>query len=192
MNDPYQTLGVAKGASEDEIKKAYRTLAKKYHPDVNKASNAQQKFSEIQNAYESIMNQKKNGSQFFNGNTTYSDQGMNEYQQVVVYLNASRFVEAYQLLMQMSQREAQWYYFYAIANYGMGNVIEAMNAAQQAYQLEPQNAQFKELLQQLQAGSMRYQNNRSPFGLPSGNLCCNLLLFSICCNTCGGGFMCCR
>ncbi|MBQ4251705.1 MAG: DnaJ domain-containing protein, partial [Erysipelotrichaceae bacterium] len=50
--DYYEVLGLSKGASDDEIKKAYRTLAKKYHPDLNKAPDAAEKFKEVQEAYE--------------------------------------------------------------------------------------------------------------------------------------------
>ncbi|MBR2795082.1 MAG: molecular chaperone DnaJ [Solobacterium sp.] len=57
--DYYEVLGLAKGASEDEIKKAYRKLAKKYHPDVNKAPDAEAKFKEINEAYEVLSDPQK-------------------------------------------------------------------------------------------------------------------------------------
>ncbi|ANK59639.1 molecular chaperone DnaJ [Loigolactobacillus backii] len=54
QRDPYEVLGVAKDASQDEIKHAYRKLSKKYHPDLNKAPDAEAKFKEISAAYEVI------------------------------------------------------------------------------------------------------------------------------------------
>ncbi|MBQ8616968.1 MAG: DnaJ domain-containing protein [Clostridia bacterium] len=65
MTDPYQVLGVAPTASDDEVKKAYRQLCKKYHPDANvgkpDAAQAEKKFMEVQQAYEEIMHRRQGG-----------------------------------------------------------------------------------------------------------------------------------
>ena len=57
--DYYEVLGLSKGASQDEIKRAYRQLAKKYHPDINKEPGAEEKFKEINEAYDTLSDEQK-------------------------------------------------------------------------------------------------------------------------------------
>lgn len=68
MSDPYRVLGVSRDASEDEIKKAYRTLSRKYHPDANvnnpHKDQAEEKFKEVQQAYDQIMKERQQGASF--------------------------------------------------------------------------------------------------------------------------------
>lgn len=63
MTDPYEVLGLKRGASDEEIKKAYRTLSRKYHPDANinnpNAAQAEEKFKQVQAAYDQIMKEKE-------------------------------------------------------------------------------------------------------------------------------------
>ena len=63
MRDPYNVLGLERGASDDEVKKAYRTLSRKYHPDANinnpNRAQAEERFKEVQQAYDAIQQEKE-------------------------------------------------------------------------------------------------------------------------------------
>ena len=65
MTDPYEVLGVSRGASDDEIKKAYRKLSRTYHPDANinnpNKAEAEEKFKQVQQAYKQIMDEREHG-----------------------------------------------------------------------------------------------------------------------------------
>ena len=96
MGDPFQILGVSRDASEEEIKRAYRKLAKQYHPDVNKTAGAEEKFKEIQTAYQQALDYKKGGGQSWQNyggyqnyqQSSYQNTFTNDYQAAVNYINA--------------------------------------------------------------------------------------------------------
>lgn len=77
--DPYEVLGVSRNASDDEIKKAYRTLSRKYHPDANvnnpNAAQAEEKFKQVQAAYDQIMKEKEQGYSGYSSTNGYGGYG---------------------------------------------------------------------------------------------------------------------
>ena len=210
VNDPYSILGISPNASNDEVKKAYRDLSRKYHPDsyVDNplADLAEEKFKEVQEAYDQIMKDREGGytgagySQ--GGQSGYQDAGrsysqdssedMVQLNAAVNYINSRQYREALNVLSRMSRRSARWYYCSAAANAGIGNNVEALNHARQAVNMEPNNPEYTNLLNQLQWSSQRYQTNSYGGGRPAystGNFCCDLWCADSCCE-CMGGDLC--
>lgn len=196
--DPYQVLGVGRTATDDEIKKAYRELSRKYHPDsyVNNplANLAEEKFKEVQEAYDTIMNERQNGGGYSNAgsytNQTYS--GTGELNEVANMINSRRFQDAVSILASINNRTAQWYYLSAIANLGLGNNMIAVEHARTASSMEPGNMQYRNLVNQLSFGNQRYNTTGAGYGrsgMDAGDLCCNLCIADQCCE-CMGGDLC--
>lgn len=78
-NSLYETLGVEKGASAEDIKKAYRRLARKYHPDINKEKGAEEKFKEINAAYEILSDEKKRAQYDKFGDSMFGGQSFSDF-----------------------------------------------------------------------------------------------------------------
>lgn len=215
MQDPYEILGIPRNASEEEIKKAYRNLSRKYHPDANlnnpNKGEAEEKFKEVQKAYKMIMN-KEDTSSFggfsyrdFSGGNNWNGERNNTSQnmdQEDTYLNAAAnfirngmYSDALRVLSDIKNRNAKWYYHSAVANAGIGNQVTAVEHIKQAIAMEPQNMEYQRMLQQIQNGSSWYNDMGGTYGMPnmSGNdYCLKLCIANIVCNLCfgGGGFCC--
>lgn len=217
MLDPYSILGVSRDASDEEIKKAYRRLSRKYHPDANinnpNKEQAEEKFKEVQQAYEQIMKEKEYGSDpygyggagyggysgyggYGRENTGYQDEESIRRQAAANYIQSGHYQEAMNVLSSLSQHNGQWYYLSAMANMGLGNNVNALNQIREAVRLEPDNMQYKMLLQRMEGGGTWYQQQQSPFGgMPASgdSFCMKLCLANMVCSCCcpGGGIYCC-
>lgn len=178
--DPYSVLGVPRGASEEEITKAYRKLAKKYHPDLNPGDKvAQEKMSEINAAYEQIKNgntQTYNSYGGFGGNyggQRQSDGSYDPFDVVIHYIRTGYYREALNVLNSINQKNAKWYYYSAYANYHLNNRIIALEHARMAVNMEPSNYEYQALLDSIENGARAYEHQSSTYVQPcGGSNCC--------------------
>ncbi len=209
MSDPYKVLGVQRGASEEEITKAYRKLAKKYHPDLNPGdATAAEKMSEINAAYDKLKNGDTSSdsgysSGGYGGYNPYAGYGYGGYNRqsssqrsytemdsVRAYLQANQYTQALYVLSEITDRNAEWYYYSAIANYGAGNTITARNHAQTAVNMNPNNQEYRRLQAIIERGGNVYRQQSQSFGLPNAycnNVCCSACLSQLCCYMMNGG-----
>lgn len=214
MSDPYQVLGVDKNATDDEIKRAYRRLAKQYHPDANPGDAvAAKKMQEINEAYDRIKNPEKYQGPTA-GSPGYGGYGYNPYggyygqqrsenqsgqdaylQGAANYLRFGRYREALSILSQMeqSQRDAQWYYLSALAHEGLGYQVTALEHIRKAVSMDPANQTYLNELSRMEHGGDTYRRqagNYQGFDLRM-NPCTSLCLCMLCNRLCPGFIFCC-
>ena len=237
MPDPYSVLGVDRNASDDELKKAYRSLSRKYHPDANinnpHKDEAEAKFKEVQQAYQQIMDERERGytsggggsssgsgsgygGSFyggygpfggfgsFDGYGGYGQSGESDSRRETTdlhlkaaanYIRSGHYREALNVLDGIKERNALWYFYSASANSGLGNNVTALEHAREAVRLEPENMQYRMLLERMEGGGTWYQQRQTMYGYPGSfdsSCCVKLCVANLLCNLCcGGGGLCC-
>ena len=205
--DPYKVLGVTPQTSDDDVKRAYRELARKYHPDnyVNNplADLAEARMKEINEAYDTIMSERsgKTGAgagstgQSYNGQTygqsyggqrTYAGPNAALYAQVRQAINQGNLNMAESLLTRASGRDAEWFFLTGTIYARKGWYDEAARAYTQACQMDPNNAEYQHALQNLHL-SGGYGGYRPMQETSMCDCCVQTLICNCCLNMCCGG-----
>ena len=178
IEDPYKVLGLEQDASADDIKKAYRKMARLYHPDLHPDDpHITEKMNAVNEAYDMLTNPNKYAAKRVQETAQEEDSEVeivadrspvtaakvitrptvlegdsSEIEQVVNLLNSNKFIDAIQILTQVPSkgRNARWYYLSSLANQMLGNSTLATEQIQKACQQDPQNQAYMDLLLQFQ------------------------------------------
>ncbi len=187
MRDPYEVLGVPKGATQDEIKSAYRKLAKQYHPDryVGNplADLAAEKFKEINEAYDTLTG----GAASSSYSTNTNNGGAGEFAKIRNLIDLASYEQAEQILDSISTRNAEWFYLKGVICVRRGWHVQGLNFIRQAVNLDPGNMEYRRMLAALQNQTQQYRDVGGTMNNDSACNCCTNLLCADCCCECMGG-----
>ena len=198
MRDPYQVLNVSPSASDEEIKKAYRELARKYHPDNYHdnplADLASEKMKEINEAYDEIMRLRSSGKGTEGGYSAgtaggYSgNTGVGVYGRVRTAINRNDINGAEQLLNSIDQgdRGAEWNFLMGSVCYRKGWLDEAHRYYQTACNMDPSNMEYRQALNYMQQGGYAYRNSGASTTDTACQVCQALWCADCCCECMGG------
>ena len=189
FDDPYRVLGLSPDASDEDVKRAYRKLAKKYHPDMNPGDeHAAKMMNDINAAYDQIKNPPKTaaydsynpfGSGYYGSQTGGSTLDTAQY-----YIYMQNYRQALAILHAVAQNErtARWYYLSALANINLGNRVTAYDHINTACNMEPDNANYAQLRDQIEKHGQNYKDAQKGFHFKNLDPCQTCLTLCICYN----------
>ena len=188
--NPYEVLGVEPGADEETVKKAYRTLAKKYHPDRYANSpmqeTAAEKMKQINEAYDMITkgltshNTNNTGGYNTNNNTGgYQYNFTPSFQTVRVLISMGQYDVALGMLNSLPQ-EAEWYYLRGLISLRRGFYDQAYADLEKASTMDPSNVEYRSAIENMRNRNTAYTNTGS-----YSSSCCDCLPCMCCMCPCG-------
>ncbi len=209
VTNPYSVLGISENATDEEVKSAYRELAKKYHPDKYADSPlkdvASEKMKEINEAYDMIVEMRKkansSGTETGYSGQSYGGQSYNRYagqdpifQKVRSLIMSNNLDEAERILDSLSdgQKTAEWYFLKGMTASRRGWGEQAFQYIQRAVQMNPgnpeYNAAYNNILHNRQYGpGTGYNQPMQGTNCSCCDLCAGMMCADMCCNCCGGG-----
>lgn len=202
MSDPYSVLGVKPDASDEEVKRAYRELARKYHPDNYQnnplADLAEEKMKEVNEAYEAITRIRSGGSAsgsyggggYASGGASASQGGYagasggHGFAQARQYINMGNLDGAERILQGAGVKNGEWYFLMGSIAYRRGWLDEARQNYQIACQMEPSNLEYRQALNMMQQGGYGYRPDMAGGQCDSLDCCTSMLCLNCMCGGC--------
>lgn len=182
--NPYEVLGVSENATDEEIKKAYKELVKKYHPDRyqnNPLSDlAEEKLQEVNEAYDMLMRGRTGSRTGGGGSSSRPD-----YMQVRRYIDSGNIGAAERILNGTSDRSAEWFFLSGMVSYRKGWYDDAMNKLKTAADMDPGNIEYSQAYGRIMNMGGQYQTQAYGRGYGrNDDMCCQALQCYICADCC--------
>lgn len=194
MRNPYEVLEINENATEEEIKQAYRKLARKYHPDQygdNPLRNlAEEKMRELNEAYDYLTKNHTNNQNSEFGNFTKSM----SFDEIRMYINKGDLAYAESQLHNIKDHNAEWNYLMGVINLQKGWYDSAFNYISIACRLNPHNNEYANTLKMLQNTNQSFRqgyNNTRKNDSDFCDCCVKLYCLDCLCECCDGDLISC-
>ena len=201
--NPYEVLGVPENADDATVKKAYRELVKKYHPDNFKdnplADLANEKLQEVNEAYDMITKGRTSGGSSYSSGSSYSGSssyGANsKFAYVRNLIQQRRFADADAELNRTNDQSAEWHFLKGCVCVSRGWHFEGIQHLQTAVNMDPTNPEYRNMLNNINMRRTTYNQMGNSYGYQRNddmcNCCSNLICADCCCEMMGGDLISC-